>query len=100
MASHHGTSAPEDTVVSDDILDTTTPSHLVISNSNDFAGSRTSEYAPDCAVFDRADERNISVYWTAIHGNIEFIGELYSQAESNSSNTTASGLQSYLPYSC
>lgn len=100
MASHHGTSAPDDTVVSDDILDATTPSHLIISNSNDLAGSRNSRYAPDCAVFNRADERNIATYWTAIHGNIEFSGDIFRRADSNSSVTAANELQSDLPYSC
>ena len=100
MASHHGTSAPKQEVVSDDILDTTTPRYLVISNRNVLAGSRTSEYAPDCAVFEEADNRNLAVYWTAIHGDVEFTGRTYSYADSNGGVTSAGELQTDLPYSC
>ncbi|WP_367175679.1 VWA domain-containing protein [Haloarcula rubripromontorii] len=100
MASHHGTSAPEDEVVSDSILDTTTPRYLVISNSNTIRRSEDDSFAPDCAVFNEADERNIPMYWTAIHHDVEFVGSSSTQTGAESGITEATELQSRLTYDC
>jgi beta-lactamase superfamily II metal-dependent hydrolase len=100
IASHHGTSSSSEAVVTDGILDATGPQTVIISNSNQMSTSQTDRYAPDCAVFSRADDRNIPVYWTAVHGEIQFTGESFSRTETEAGVSDPDDLQSRLPYSC
>jgi beta-lactamase superfamily II metal-dependent hydrolase len=100
MASHHGTSSSTESVVTDQLLDAISPQTVIISNSNQMSTSRTDRYAPDCAVFDRTGDRNLPVYWTAIHGEIQFTGDSFSGSEAESGLSDPDELQSRLPYSC
>ncbi|KAA9396639.1 hypothetical protein Har1130_18565 [Haloarcula sp. CBA1130] len=99
MASHHGTSSGEHNVTSEQILKASSPQTVVISNSNEMRVSPTDRYAPDCTVFDRVSSHNSSLYWTAIHGDIQFHGGSYGRAD-KSTTSDAEELQTELPYQC
>jgi len=101
MASHHGTSSSSESVVTDEILDVTSPRVVIISNSNQMSTSQTDRYAPDCAVFNRAGDRNLPIYWTAVHREIQFTGGSFSGAEAQASVSNPDELQSrFLLYDC
>ncbi|NHN40929.1 hypothetical protein G9C85_04670 [Halorubellus sp. JP-L1] len=99
QASHHGTSAEGETVVSEELLAATTPKSIVISNSN--RRRRNQEFAPDCGVFDRAEVADIPVYWTAVHEDVTFVTGVFGPVVGPMDGETApSALRERLPYPC
>ncbi|WP_244257218.1 ComEC/Rec2 family competence protein [Halomicrobium sp. IBSBa] len=99
MASHHGTSSGGYNVTKEEILKVTSPRAVIISNSNEMRFSPTDRYAPDCAIFDRVSSHGSALYWTAIHGDIQFNGGSYRGADKEATSD-AEELQIELPYQC